>query len=81
MADKTRLQSIQLALGNLEDKISSIENHVTKINGIEISNSKLERSMNDINESIIILKENIIQNLMDENKRLNEKIKVVETDN
>ena len=80
MADKTRLQSIQLALGNLEEKISSIEKHVKKINGIEISNSKLERSMNDINESIIILKENIIQNLMDENKRLNEKIKVVETE-
>ena len=74
LADKTRLQSIQLALGNLEEKISSIEKHVKKINGIEISNSKLERSMNDINESIIILKENIIKNFMDENKRLNEKI-------
>ena len=81
MVDKTRLQSIQSTLDQLLERAKVIEDNVSKIDVIEKTSNKLERSVQDINDSLIILKENIIQNLLDENKRLNEKIKNVETVN
>ena len=81
MADKTRLQSIQSTLDQLVEIAKVIQDDISKIDVIEKTSSKLERSVQDIYDSLIILKENIIQNLLDENKRLNEKIKNVETVN
>ena len=81
MADKTRLQAIQSTLNDLVVKINSIESKVLKIDVIEDSNSKVEKDLKDINDSITILKENVIEHLLEEKKRLNSKIKNIETDN
>ena len=75
------MQSIQSTLTQLVSKVNAIEENVSRIdNIIEKSSNVLEKSVKEINDSVTILKENVIQHLLDENKRLNEKIKNIEND-
>ena len=79
--DKTRLQSTQSTIAKLEEKMASIESIVSKIKIIEASHYKLKKGMNEINNSLLCIKDQVIVNLLNENKRLNDKVENLENNN
>ena len=62
-------------LTNLEKSISIISTKVDKIDAIE---AKLDSRFTEINSSILNIREVVIQNLLNENKRLDERIQFLE---
>ena len=71
----TRMQDFRDSLTNLEKSISIISTKVDKIDAIE---AKLDSRFTEINSSILNIREVVIQNLLNENKRLDERIQFLE---
>ena len=71
----TRMQDLKESMNNLEKSIAFISTKVDKIDSLD---TKLESRLTEINDSLMNIKNVVIENLLKENKRLDGKINFLE---